>query len=283
MLTWGKALPIERAIDSYLLHLRLEGRSTSTLENYSRVLNRLALRFHRKAVQGLTADGLHTYLAELSEGVSKSSMVTYTTICKSFFTWMIKNAYIKKDPLSSVTVHVEPWDPVEPLRDDEVKRLIHATRTPMERLLVLLLLDTGMRIGELTAIELDDIDQGVIKIRGKGGKRRHMALNLGPKLALERYLVSALRSDGSLWPEGFNRGKASYMLDGVARRAGITRVFPHRLRHTWATRFLRESGGDALALKALLGHSSLIMTQRYVAALEEERALEVHRQHPVAC
>ncbi|GAG07395.1 unnamed protein product, partial [marine sediment metagenome] len=83
------------------------------------------------------------------------------------------------------------------------------------------------------------------------------------------------------WPSHWNRKHLAYLLDKLGRRAEVARVHAHRFRHTFASSFLRETG-DCLALKVLLGHSSLVMTQRYTAALEAERAVEVHRQHPIS-
>jgi len=77
---------------------------------------------------------------------------------------------------------------------------------------------------------------------------------------------------------GFDRKHLAYILDGLGRKAHVAPVFAHRFRHTFASGFLRQTG-DALALKALLGHSSLTMVTRYVGLLEGERAVEVHRAH----
>ena len=128
---------------------------------------------------------------------------------------------------------------------------------------------------------LEKRNQNTLRIHGKGGKERHVSLNPEPRKALLEYLVSQAQVDGLVWPEGWERKRLAYLLDKLGRRAGVARCHAHLFRHTFASSFLAQTG-DALALKALLGHSSMNMVVRYTAAAEAERSVEVHRQHPIA-
>jgi len=149
----------------------------------------------------------------------------------------------------------------------------------MERAIITLLLDTGLRAAELASLRLDNLQAGQIRVVGKGSKPRILALNERPRVALDAYLADQAPTGGSLWPEGFNRKSLAYLLKGIGKRAGIKgRVFAHRFRHTFASRFHAETG-DPLALQALLGHSSLTMVKRYIAAAQADIALAAHREH----
>ena len=82
-------------------------------------------------------------------------------------------------------------------------------------------------------------------------------------------------------PLPIDRKRLERMLDRLGQRAGVSRVYPHRFRHTWATRML-QGGMDPLALKVLGGWSTLAMVERYTALIAEERAIEEHRRHAAA-
>lgn len=130
----------------------------------------------------------------------------------------------------------------------------------------------------MAGLRLEDVQGDTLRILGKGSKPRILALNDRPRAALKAYLASTPRQDGLLWPNGLKRSGLAYILKKIGVRAGVSQVFPHRFRHTFATNFLRETG-NAMALQALMGHSSLMMVQRYIAAAQGDIALDVHRQH----
>lgn len=167
-----------------------------------------------------------------------------------------------------------------PFSRREIELLLGAVSTPLERAIVFLLLDTGLRRAELLSLNLAQLDfeRGTLRVKGKGGEWRTEALNDAPKRAVLEYLSSRPQRDGLLWPEGFGIDQIRKLLDRLGDRAGVCRVHPHRFRHTFACNALR-AGMDVLALKALLGHSSLQMVEYYVGMLESERALEEHRRH----
>jgi len=175
-----------------------------------------------------------------------------------------------------------PWTPVPPFTQDECRRLLSAARSPLEKAVVLLLLDTGVRASELAILQLGDVNLALneLTIPGKGGKQRKLALNPRPRKALLAYFAAQAGVNGLLWPSGFDRKKLAYLLDKIGHRAGVNRVFPHRFRHTFACHLLAATG-DGLALKKLLGHSSMTMVLRYTESKEGDRALEVHKKHPL--
>ena len=271
-----KRLRLGEAINAYLLALELEGRSGTTRRYYGYILRRLARHFGDCPV-GLGGRQLQGYLGSLNaSGISQATFGLYCIVIRRFFGWLLEQGQIKENPLAAMRVHAQPWHPVSPFSDDEIQRLIKAATEPMERAVVLLLLDCGLRASELTGLKLEDIDlaAGELQIRGKGGKERRVALNAKPRQAL----LALRQDDGLLWPEGWNRRQLATMLDRIARRANVGRCFPHRFRHTFATRLLAETG-DGLALKKLLGHESMTMVLRYTESKEGDRAIEVHRQH----
>lgn len=276
-----KHLSLSLAIEAYLLALKMEGRSKTTLYCYGYILRRLARHFQGQPVTRIKPNEAAAYLVHLAgTGIAPSTLSVYTVVLKRFFSWAVEQGHIKVSPVAGMRTHTQPWKPVAPFSEEEIRRLLQAVKTPMEKALLLLLLDTGLRASELSGLRLEDINlkTGEISVTGKGQKARKVALNPGPRKALLDYFSSQAQLNGLLWPEGWHRRRLTALLDRLGRRAKVSRVFPHRFRHTFATRFLADSG-DALALKALLGHSSLMMVTRYIQAAEGARAVTVHKRH----
>jgi len=277
-------LRIEEAAEQFAIHLQLEGRPKTTRDNYGYVVRRLARRFPHMPVSKLKGSELHEYIAELGESVSHNALTCYTLELRVFFRWLVENGYMKENPLDRFRTHREPLPPVTPFTKEEAARLMEAIQTPFERAVLMLLMDCGLRASELCNLKLEDIDlrAGELIVRkGKGGKSRRLALNARPRRALVEYLRGRGQLDGLLWPAQWQRKQLSWALDKLARRAKVYRVYPHRFRHSWAIE-LRREGVDILVIQQLLGHSSIQMTLRYVAFCEQEIAVEVHRQHPIA-
>ncbi len=152
-----------------------------------------------------------------------------------------------------------------------------------DRALVLLLADTGLRIGEVAALRVEDVDLVAGRIwvrRGKGGKSRVVFASAPVLEALQAYWASrsARPEDPAftdLEGQGLSADALKRLIRRLGQRAGV-RIHAHALRHFFATQYLRN-GGDPLTLKRLLGHSSLAMVERYVQLVDEDLR-EAHRR-----
>jgi len=169
--------------------------------------------------------------------------------------------------------------PVEALTGRELGRLLAALEGPRwldkrNVALVSLLARAGLRVSEALALRLDDVElnarSGSVLIRrGKGLKERQVPLSAEARRALREYLEvrPAARTDVlflSRTLEPLGARDAQRMIAEAARRAGLRkRVTPHVLRHTFATRFLRQ-GGDLATLAHILGHANIATTSRYL-------------------
>jgi len=182
---------------------------------------------------------------------------------------------------------------VQPYTPEEVARMLavcdydyqHNARFlgSRNRAIILMLLDTGLRVSEIASVGLEDIDteRGWIKIRGKGDKERVVRIGATPQKALWRYLMHR-PDDGrqDLWLTEEGRSLRSdgiqIMVRRLKQRAGVKSSGNcHRFRHTFAINFLRADR-NPFNLQYLLGHSDLRMVRHYVATLGMEDALEAH-------
>jgi integrase/recombinase XerC len=166
-----------------------------------------------------------------------------------------------------------------------------------DRAMIELFYSAGIRLSELTGLNLEDIrfQEGLVKVRGKGRKERIVPAGRPALLAIEAYLQkrSELRKKGTD-EEGeealflSTRGKrmnprgVSRVVERVVRKSGIGRkISPHALRHTFATHLL-DAGADLRSIQEMLGHKSLSTTQKYTS-VSVSRLMEIYdRAHPRA-
>lgn len=181
-------------------------------------------------------------------------------------------------------------DQVQPFTREQIGYLISAAKRSQQprrnEALVLFLLDTGLRASELCSLRLRDMDlQGHrCTVLGKGNKRRTVPFGGTATKALWQYLREDPRDDddpvffSERSREPLKRSGLRQLLErlGKAGRIEVTRCSPHTLRHTFAAEFLR-AGGNVFTLQQLLGHTTLSMTNRYVALAQADIEAQ-HRQ-----
>lgn len=273
-----------QAVAAYLSELGLIGRSARTVDLQTRILHPFVKGVGAdRSIKSISRADVTFYLGKMTTRCLSQSYIGITgKTIKRFFNWAVEQGILESNPLQGMKITMGPDKPILPFTDDECRRLIAAANTPLQRAVILLLMDSGLRASELASLRLRDIDllSGEITVMGKGSKQRQVALNDRPRQALKEYLMSSGQHDGLLWPEGWSRTNLGTLIDSVARRAHVSGCHPHRFRHNWAVR-MRRDAVDAIDLQRLLGHASLRMTLRYIAIVEGEVAVQVHKQHSV--
>jgi integrase len=166
-----------------------------------------------------------------------------------------------------------PQGELEAYTEAQMAKVLEAASPAWGRLAVLMLLGTGMRVGELSALTVDDFEDeaeaAFLKVRhGKGGKFRRIPVSQRLRREIQRYLnrhrpetatenLVVLRDGRPIAPESCAR-----LFQRVSQRVGF-RVHAHKFRHTFATEYLRN-GGELERLRRILGHSTYVMVMRYV-------------------
>jgi integrase/recombinase XerC/integrase/recombinase XerD len=163
---------------------------------------------------------------------------------------------------------------VTTLSDEEIQAILRTFHPSIlsyarNQTIFMLLLDTGMRIGELINAKTEDVhmNEGFIKVKGKGNRERMVPIGSSGQRILQRYLfryrskpANATVDNVFLTSKGFPLSENSVKLTfaRLAKRSGVSRLHAHLCRHTFATRFL-INGGDVFTLQQILGHSTLEM------------------------
>lgn len=279
---------------SWEKHLRAEGKSRATVKSYGDGI-RAYIRWAEDAgAGGLTRDGAVGFLAALADSASTATAASRAKSLKQFSAWAAREGRADADVLAGLKSPAVDKKIVPKLSDDELRALIAACAADKtlyglrDEAMVRLAMEAGCRAEELLGMDLPgDLDQrrdiAVIR-RGKGGKGR--LVPFGPKTsrAIDRYLFERKRAGhpdaGPLWISQ-RKGRLGYhalyaTLLRRAGRAGIPDFHPHRLRHTFASRWLRAGGSEG-GLMAVAGWSSREMIDRYVEDTKSERAADEAR------
>ncbi|HEX3000355.1 MAG TPA: tyrosine-type recombinase/integrase [Armatimonadota bacterium] len=211
--------------------------------------------------------------------------------------YAVQQDMLENNPLAELKPPQIRKDQIVPFTADQIESLLNAaekSKSPKRNKAILLfLLDTGVRASELCDLRLENLDlQGMhAEVLGKGNKRREVYFNPEVGRALWAYLRQDEREPTDpvfLCENGpgaggpMTRNGLDQLLKRLGKEAGLTavRCSPHTFRHTFAVEYLR-AGGDALSLQRRLGHTTLAMTNNYVALAGADLA-EKHRMHSPA-
>lgn len=288
-------------IRAFCLYLETErNASPHTLAAYHRDLEQL-WSFVR-GEKGETAGAgdvdhllLRRYLAQLARVVKKSSMGRKLAAIRSFYRYLVRRGLADRNPAELLATpkkekrlpfHLD-IDQATALMDAPDEDARHHLR---DRAILETLYSSGLRVSELTGLNIEDLDlvNGMVRVMGKGGKERIVPLGAKAVAAVSEYLASrgqtAVNSALFLNTRGhrINRRSVARVIDAhVLKIAAFKRISPHTLRHTFATHML-EGGADLRAIQELLGHASLSTTQKYTH-VDLNRLMEVYdKAHPKA-
>jgi len=290
-------LPSENELVKQLKHFliagKVEGKSRKTTHGYSDLIARFILfalnhEFPRR-IQDLTASHIRLFLLSLQErGLSPATVNAYYRTLNTYFAWLVTEGYLEKSPLNKIKPPKVPKQVMKPYTLQDIKALLDLCSGNRflelrNRAIILMFIDTGLRLFELADIQLHhiDLDKETIRVMGKGAKERIVRIGKNTQKALLRYLLVRKDDYPCLWiteeRKPMSKAGIQIAMRRLSQRAGITDAKPgvHTYRHTAAINYLRN-GGDQFTLQIMLGHSSLEMTRRYVSSLGAEDMIKVH-------
>lgn len=300
-----------RALGTYLDHLAVErGLAANTLQSYRRDLRRYADFLAGRDthdVREVQPGDVVEFLMWLREGdadhaaLGAGSAARAVVAVRGFHGFAVREGLADSDPATDVKPPTTAQRLPKALPVDDVIAIIDAAGAPgtalalRDRALLEFLYGCGARISEAVGLDLDDLDldQGMARLSGKGGKQRVVPIGRYAVSALEGYLVRArpeLASSGKGGPAVFcnarggrlSRQSAWSVLGKAATRAGVTEeVSPHTLRHSFATHLL-DGGADVRVVQELLGHASVTTTQVYTLVTVDKLREVYAASHPRA-
>jgi len=310
-----KAKTLRELIDYYGLCNRAEGKSPKTISWYSANLRRfgsyIKSRHFRDSIDNIDTKLLreyvlyllkqnrfhdHPYTPEKTELLSAATVHGHVRTLRAFFNWLVAEGLIQNNPASSLKPPKVAKKVVSTLSDKEIGSIFNALSptNPCDtrnQTIFMLLLDTGLRIGELINLKMEDVhmDEGFLKVMGKGKKERIAPIGSNAQRALQRYLFRYRSNPAvpgidnvflSIHGDPLTENSIKLMFARLARRSGVPRLHAHLCRHTFATRFL-VNGGDVFTLQQILGHSTLEMVRHYVNLASNQVAIQHQRFSPL--
>lgn len=279
--------------DSFALHLAAT-RAEKTTKIYLDALNRLIAYLEAQGMptgsRAVRREHVESYIAARRETVQPTTLSVEFRALQQFFKWALEEEEIDRSPMERMQPPRVPDKPVAVVSETEFKKLLKTAegRDFVDRrdsAMLLLLYDAGLRRGELMGLRVADVElrERLGYVTGKGGHVRAIRFGTRTAVAIDRYLrlrrghghadsdMLWLGQDGPL-----QVGSLGHMVAKRCVTAGLPRIHPHQLRHTFAHEYL-ANGGQEGDLQRLAGWKSPLMLRRYGASLADKRAQAAYK------
>lgn len=238
---------------------------------------------------------LRRYLAGLAKSRQKSSIGRKLATIRAFFRFLVRRSLVERNPAELLATPKKEQRLPFHLDIDQTTTLMESPDAKQkyalrDKAILELLYSSGLRVSELTALNIGEVDlfSGMVRVTGKGGKERIVPVGKQAMTAIQLYLNQrgTATASGALFLNSrgnrINRRSVGEIIKThVIGISAFKRISPHTLRHTFATHLL-EGGADLRAIQELLGHASLSTTQKYTH-VSIDRLMEVYdKAHPKA-
>jgi site-specific recombinase XerD len=265
---------LEPLVREWLLDVQVRRCSQRTIAWYAHKIDWYQRHDGAKTLAELTGFEFKRYLAEQqARGLSDYSVHGHFQVLKAFGNWACREGYPVEPAMLRVRAPKVAQKEMESFAPKQIETVLSAADAGWPRIAVEILLGTGMRVGELCALALEDVEEDgdatFLKIkRGKGAKFRRVPVSRQLRRELVRYVNRQrpecesdrllVLSDG----RPVSVGCVSHLFGRLHHRLGF-KVYAHKFRHTFATEYLRR-GGEIERLRRILGHTTYVMVMRYV-------------------
>lgn len=269
------APPIAALVREWLAELKVMGRSEETIKWYRQKMEwYLDHEGGPASLDGLTSAEVKRLLGSLIDrGLAPNTIHGFFEVVRAFANWALREGFPVDPAVIRMRPPKVPQTELETYNPTQQEAMLAAAAPGWPSLAVQILLGTGMRVGELAALAVEDYesdgDVGFLKVRkGKGAKFRRVPLSARLRREVDRYVNRyrgeaetdrlLVRADG----QPVRMVTVGYLLKRIKLRVGF-KVHAHKFRHTFATEYLRN-GGDIERLRRILGHTSYVMVMRYL-------------------
>lgn len=291
----------QSAIDEFIDTLWLEdGLARNTLEAYRMDLNAFAhwlLEGRRPNLYGVSGEDINAYLAARHESSRASSSNRRLAVLRRFYQLALRQNRMEHDPCLRIASARQAARFPKTLSESQVEALLSAPDVNQalglrDRTMLELMYASGLRVSELVGMKTVELgmNEGVVRVTGKGSKTRLVPFGDQARLWLDRYLKQGRpeilngQVDDALFVTARGAGMTRQMfwvlIKKYALRAGIREpLSPHTLRHAFATHLLNH-GADLRVVQLLLGHADISTTQIYTHVARERLKKLHHEHHP---
>ena len=267
---------------------KIEGCSDRTLKYY-RVTVEHMLRQILSPIRKITTEEIRAYLVDYQK-INNCSKVTVDNIRRnisSFFSWLEEEDYILKSPMKRIHKIKTKTVVKNTISDEDIEKLRDHCSNIRDLAMIDLLYSTGMRVGELVNLNIDNVDmeQRECIVYGKGDKERKVYLDAKAKIHLLNYLNSRSDTNPALFVtldaphERLKISGVEIRIRELGRKLGLERIHPHKFRRTMATRAI-DKGMPIEQVQKILGHSQIDTTMQY--AIVNQTNVKISHQKFIA-
>ena len=268
-------------VESFLSSKRLEGCSEKTLHYYESTIQ-ILLDKVQKHVKHVTTDDLRKYLTDYQND-HKSSRVTIDNI-RRILSWLEDEDYIVKSPVRRIHKVKSATTIKETYSDESLELMRDNCNSLRDLALIDILASTGMRVGELVLLNIDDINfnERECVVFGKGDKERIVYFDARTKIHLQNYINSRNDENKALFvsiKKPYNRlsiGAIETIIRNLGKQLDIPKAHPHKFRRTLATKAI-DKGMPIEQLQKLLGHQKIDTTLQYAMVKQSNVKIEHKR------
>ena len=287
VITEGEAQEVQSIdlVSAFIAAKRVEGCSEKTLTYYQKTIQAM-VESVGKTPQQMTTEDLRDYLTkyQMSRKSSKVTIDNIRRILSSFFSWLEDEDYIVKSPVRRIHKVKTPKVVKTTFTDEELELMRDNCEDIRDLAMIDLLASTGMRVGELVALNRDDINftERECVVSGKGNKQRLVYFDARAKIHLQNYLDSRTDNEEALFVtlrapyERLQIGGVEARLRELGQSLNISNVHPHKFRRTMATNAI-DKGMPVEQVQQLLGHQKIDTTMHY-AMVKQENVKQAHRK-----
>ena len=273
-------------LDRFIASKEIEGCSTRTLNYYRDNINKM-LDTVNLPINEITTEILRNYLSDYKSN-SNAGMVTIDNIRRtlsSFFAWLENEDYIVKSPVRRIHKVKTTRRVKETLTDENLEKLRDTCSNVIDLAILELLISTGMRVGELTRLNISDMNfqERSCIVLGKGNSEREVYFSAKSKMYIEKYLETRTDDNEALFVsliKPYNRLGISGIeitIRNLGRKSNINKVHPHKFKRTMATMAI-DKGMPIEQVQKLLGHLKIDTTMEY-AMVNQNNVKNSHRKY----
>jgi integrase/recombinase XerD len=265
---------------------RIEGCSERTLQYYKVTVEQMLKRISTP-IRKMTTDEIRTYLVEYQQrgGCSKVTIDNIRRNISSFFSWLEEEDYILKSPMRRIHKIKTKTVVKEVISDENMEKMRDACDEMRDLAIIDLLYSTGIRVGELVRLNIEDVnmEQRECIVFGKGDKERRVYFDAKAKIHLMEYLASRTDNNPALFVSLDGRHKrleisgVEIRLRQLGRKLSLDRIHPHKFRRTMATRAI-DKGMPIEQVQKILGHSQIDTTMQY-AIVNQNNVKNSHQRY----
>ena len=274
-------------IEKFISAKRVEGCSIKTIDYYSSIIIKFIVGIN-KSLKNITTEDVRKYLSDYKE-LNNSSLTTIDNmrrIFSSFFSWLEDENYIIKSPARRIHKIKTAKVIKNTFTDENIEQMRDICKNDIRNLVLLeLLLSTGMRVGELVNLNINDInfeDRSCI-VLGKGNKQREVYFDAKTKLHLKEYLNNRDDNEDALFVsknkphQRLSISGVELIIRNIGKCSEIDRAYPHKFRRTLATMAI-DKGMPIEQVQKLLGHVKIETTMHY-AMVSQNNVKISHRKY----